>query len=399
MQIYVKESSRQLYKRLFVRVILAIAVIVCIVFILPKTIGILWPFVIAFIVATIINPITSKINKRFRVSRRVVAVILDVLVFLIVSSIIGLLVYSVVKDVVSLANAIQQNWDAIIQTIQSVEESAKWLLDLLPPAVIDFINGFEENLITFLQNFSKELLNTVVSVTGNFATRTGSFFVNFIMYILAAYFMIVDYTRITDLTKKVVGNRFGKYFSVVKSSALKALGGYVKSQLLLALFAFIVMFAALGIYGQPYAFLIALLLGFIDLLPIVGTIAVLLPWGIIEWASGDVTKGLFLIILGAAFFIVRKFVEPKIVGSQTGLHPLAALISMFVGLQFSGVWGAVLGPVVLMLIIGIVKSGIFDNTILDLKDVGENISVSLRRPSPSKNTDNQNESIGEEYSK
>ena len=244
---------------------------------------------------------------------------------------------------------------------------------------MELLAGFEESIVAFLQNASKSLLGTVISATTTMTTKTGSFFVNFIMAILAAYFIIADYNRISALAARVVGKRIGRYVSILKTSAISALGGYLKSQLLLALTAFLFMFAALGLYGQPYALLIALFLGFIDLLPIVGTIAVLLPWGIIELIGGDMRKGIFLIVIGVAFFLIRKVIEPKIVGSQTGLHPLVALMSTYVGLQFSGVWGAVLGPVVLMLIISVVKTGVFDNTAADLKAVSARISRALIR--------------------
>ena len=137
--------------------------------------------------------------------------------------------------------------------------------------------------------------------------------------------------------------------------------------LLLAALAFTFMFAALLIVRQPYALPIALLLALIDFLPLIGTIAVLAPWGIIEIISGDINLGLYLLIVGITFYFVRQVAAPKIVGTQTGLPPLAALVSMYAGLKLFGVLGAIFGPMAVMLILSIMKSGIFDKTTQDFK--------------------------------
>ena len=211
------------------------------------------------------------------------------------------------------------------------------------------------------------------TVTG----KTGTFLVNFIITVLGSYFIIVEYDAIINFMKKHVGNRISEFIVLIKQSILSALGGYIKSQLILAFFAFIFMLIPLAIYRQPYALLISLFLGFIDLLPIVGTISVLVPWGVVLLISGNISKGVFIIVLGVVFFIVRKIIEPKVVGSQTGLHPLAALISTYIGLKISGVLGAIMGPMILMLFTSIIKSGIFDNTISDIKTVIGNVSKIL----------------------
>ncbi len=273
---------------------------------------------------------------------------------------------------------LQLNWDSIAIDIDSFDSIFVWFGSFLPPQIMDLLEGFEETITSFLQNSGKRLLGSLLTATTTLTTTTGNFFINFIMAILASYFMISDYTRIMSAVKTFIGRRIGNYVTIVKSSALKALAGFVRSQLLLALFAFVCMFIALIAVRQPYALLIALFLAFVDLLPIVGTIAVLIPWGLFELAAGNINKAIYLLCVGVAFFLIRKVVEPKIVGSQTGLHPLAALLSTFIGLQFSGVWGAILGPVVLMMAISIYKTGIFDSTVSDVRSAVNNISSILK---------------------
>ena len=386
-------SNKMLYQRLLLRAVLALLLSLFTFILLPQLIKLLFPFVLALIVAVTLNPVVNRINQKLGISRQIIAVLLDLLVFLIVASLISILVYSAVNEAVSLAGYIQLNWDDIAAKLDGWANSFDWLNNLLPSYGMDLLSNLEDNITTFLQNTGKDILSSVINAATAFTTKTGNFFVNFIMAILASYFMISDYNLIMPAAKKLAGKKTGTYFSIIKNSAVSALSSFLKSQLLLALFAFVFMFFALIIVKQPYALLIALFLGFIDLLPIVGTVAVLIPWGLLELAGGSTNKALYLLSIGIAFFLIRKVIEPKIVGSQTGLHPLAALLSTFIGLQFSGVWGAVLGPVVLMVIISIFKTGIFDNTISDINAVFNHISRILqsKESGPNQTTSNQPE--------
>ncbi|ULQ60436.1 sporulation integral membrane protein YtvI [Brucepastera parasyntrophica] len=367
-----------------IRCSLAVIAVLFLVFIFPRAINVFLPFIIAFFVAALLNPLVNKVNQKLKIPRRIIALVLDLLVFLLIASLIGWLVYAVINEAISFATGIQTNWSDIVARIDSLSDSFDWLKEKLPPQAVEILEGFEESIAVFIQNTSKNLLRSVMSATTTLTTKTGSFLTGFIMAILAAYFIIADYNRMSAGIKKHIGQRASNYISILKSAVINALGRYLKSQLLLALTAFLFMFAALGIYGQPYALLIALFLGIVDLLPIIGTIAILVPWGIIEIIVGSFSKGIFLIVIGVSFFLIRKVIEPKIVGSQTGLHPLAALMSIYVGLRLSGVWGAVLGPVVLMLIISIAKSGIFNSTVMDLKILAARISRVLNKRSGEK---------------
>lgn len=375
------DSSKQLYKRLAVRFVLAIVLIVFILYGIPWIIRLLFPFVLALIGAAIINPLAdkinklaSRINKNIMIPRKTTTFILNLLVLFLVLLAIYFLTYSVVKEVISLANGILQNWSSIVTTYDEFLEKITWNVSVLPQQVIDALEEVKDNVLIFIQDLSKN----IISLTTSRITSTGTFVVNLITFFLALFFLSFDYYSIGDTLKQRIDKRTVETFVLLKDSVVNALGSYFKAQLILAVFAFLFMFVGLTIYGQPYALVIALFLGFIDIFPVIGTIAILLPWGVVEFVVGDPKKGIFLAILGVGFFLVRKVVEPKVMGSQTGLRPLLALLSSYVGLQYSGVWGALLGPVTLMFIISIAKSGIFNNTISDLKAVYDQVSDLLR---------------------
>ena len=70
----------------------------------------------------------------------------------------------------------------------------------------------------------------------------------------------------------------------------------------------------------------SLVIWIIDIIPILGSIIILAPWSLYMFISGDVATGTQLAILAAVLLIIRRTVEPKVMGSQIGLSPLPTLI-------------------------------------------------------------------------
>lgn len=106
-----------------------------------------------------------------------------------------------------------------------------------------------------------------------------------------------------------------------------------------------------------YAFVLALLIAFADLLPILGTSSVLVPWAIFELLAGKFALGIGLLILTVILWILRNFTEPKIVGKQLGIHPVISLISMFAGVKLLGFTGLFIGPLIAILVVTLNQSG------------------------------------------
>jgi len=126
--------------------------------------------------------------------------------------------------------------------------------------------------------------------------------------------------------------------------ALAAFSAYLRAQAMVMLTS--TLWAMLGLYllGVDYVLLLGLLIGFCDLLPVLGPGTILLPWALVSWAQSDsrLAGGLLLIYL--VILVSRQFVEPKILAAGLGLHPLAALAAGFVGLNLLGAFGLLLGP-------------------------------------------------------
>ncbi len=107
-----------------------------------------------------------------------------------------------------------------------------------------------------------------------------------------------------------------------------------------------------------YPLLIALAIGFVDALPILGSGTVMVPWAIILALNGDLRLGISIIVLWVIMSIVRQFLEPKIVSGKIGIHPIFTLIAMYTGFKIIGIMGMLVGPIVL-----IILKSIFSNVL------------------------------------
>ena len=115
------------------------------------------------------------------------------------------------------------------------------------------------------------------------------------------------------------------------------------------------IFIGLSILKVKYAFLIALGVAVIDILPVFGTGIVLIPWAICAWLLQDMRLGLGLVVLYGVVTIVRQIAEPHVIGTSIGLHPAAALFSSYVGLKLFGFLGMILGPAAAFVIFEVIN--------------------------------------------
>ena len=118
------------------------------------------------------------------------------------------------------------------------------------------------------------------------------------------------------------------------------------------LLTFIEIFIGLSLLRVNYALLVALLVAIVDIFPILGTGTILIPWAVFALVSGNVGLGSGLLILYGVSLIVRQVLEPKIVGNSIGLHPLATLAAVYLGIKFTGFLGIFIGPIVALCIKG-----------------------------------------------
>lgn len=213
------------------------------------------------------------------------------------------------------------------------------VVENLNPDALSIVNEVSMHLNTALSGLVSSLSSKVVGGLGSMAAGIPTSLVNLIITIVASFFFVVDYYKVTGFIAKLLPARGKELLFEVKSSVVTVLFQFGRAYALLMGLTFVELFVGLLLLRVPYAFLLALLIAVVDILPVLGTGTIVIPWGIITLILGNFPLGIGLLILYAIITVVRQSLEPRVVGHQIGLHPLITLISMFVGVSLFGFLG------------------------------------------------------------
>jgi len=230
----------------------------------------------------------------------------------------------------------------------------------------DTVNKMISSLGTSLAEFSKN----IVSKTPQIATAASSALLNVIICIISTTFLLTDFDLISNFIHKQMKPEHSEKLNQISSHLGKVLKKYILSYALIMFITFSEILIGLLIIRMPNAPLISAVVAIFDILPIVGSGMVLLPWAIITLILGNFGRGIGLLILWAVVVVVRQIIEPKIVGNHVGMHPLLTLFAMIAGNFVYGGIGILLVPVTLALIQSLNEDGVIAlYAPLDKKDI------------------------------
>lgn len=309
------------------------------------------PFLIAFIIALMIEPAIKALMKKTKMTRKVCSIIIFVIVF---SIIIGCLVWGIISLVSESTNLLQM-LNLYIDRAYTQIQDAIGKLNITRVSV-------SKNMLSLTQDASKEMLLKVSKWLTGFLTKLieivtsiPTITIYIVITILALYFICTDRIYMLDFMEQHVPSRWlqklGKHIREITIN----LGGYLKAQAILILVSFVISVIGLYIFkivgmNVKYPLLIALAIGFVDALPILGSGSVMVPWAVIEALNGDLKLGVAIIVLWIIMSLVRQVLEPKIVSGRIGIHPIFTLIAMYTGFKVIGVMGMIVGPIALIII-------------------------------------------------
>ena len=162
--------------------------------------------------------------------------------------------------------------------------------------------------------------------------------------LLASYFILAGKPALAAAFQKQIQNRRLHSLKRIVPQLKTALGGWLKAQGILLTVTFLLLTAGFLLMRVDAAILLAAGIALLDALPIFGTGTVLLPWAIFSVLNGALRRGISLAVLYAVLWLTRGILEPKLIANRAGLHPLAALFSMYLGFSLFGVVGLLLAP-------------------------------------------------------
>lgn len=343
------EDLNYIYK--VIRKVLNIVIIIIGIYIGVKISVFYMPFLIAFLISLMIEPAIKHLMKKTKMSRKMSSIIIFLIVF---SIIIGSVIWGTITLVSESTN--------LLQALNLyIDKAYTQIQDVIGKMSITKIS-VSKNVLNLMQDTSKELLVKVSKWLTGFLTKLIDMITSIptigiymVITILSLYFICTDRIYILDFMEQHMPKKWVQKIGIHIREITRNLGGYLKAQMILILVSFVISVIGLYIFkfvgmNVKYPLLIALAIGFVDALPILGSGSVMVPWAIISALNGDLRLGVSILILWIIMSLVRQFLEPKIVSGKIGIHPIFTLIAMYTGFKVMGVMGMLVGPIVLIII-------------------------------------------------
>ena len=342
------------------------------------------PFVAALITAAILHPLIRLLQRRLGVPRKFSTLLILLLLFGLLGAGIGYLGYAGGVELVALV----QNWNGLLESLQStldqIEIMSAQLWRLVPPQLTAAVESVTQGFMEWLSSAMPNLLNAAVEYTTDKARGVPDVVLALIIYIMACYMLTVDYPYLRSQAVQHTHQRLVHFLKQVRDTALAAFGGYLRAEFLLSVVVFFILLVGFFVIGQPYGLLLALVLAVMDFIPIIGAGTVMVPWAVVDLFMGNYFHAVQLMVIWGAIALFRRVGEPKFVGDQTGLSPIASLISIYIGWRLAGVLGMILGPTIALIALNLIRLGIFEGVRLDLAAAAEDIMAVLRERPPRK---------------
>ncbi|HMQ01647.1 MAG TPA: AI-2E family transporter [Candidatus Doudnabacteria bacterium] len=323
--------------------IISFLVALALVFILVA--WILRPFVsiLAFsiIIAVLLNPIYKRVLRRFK--QPALASITTILATLVVVMVPILLFGQVIYNELASLYERYSNGGLVIDQTQIIAS--------LPEQLQSLIQNFSEELNDFVAQLSREVFSSVTKIASNVA----SFVVAFFIFIFTVYYLLKDGTRIKQALMDVspfAPHQAEKLFNKL----VAAVNGVVKGSFFVALIQGSVATIGYIIFGVPEPFLWGAFTVMASFVPMIGTGLVIVPAVVYLAITGAAPAALGLAIWGAvAVGLSDNFVVPKLIGGSIKLHPILVLLAVVGGLQFFGVLGFLIGPIIMAIFIAMIE--------------------------------------------
>lgn len=302
--------------------------------ILPLVRGLLFallPFFSALAVSAAVLPLARRLGKRLSVRVEIVSVALTLLVLLSLAAGAFFLLRVLFLELGELLDYLSGEASPIPELMARLRA---WLSE----------HGLGELLgesgTGALLSSLGALLSWLGGVVGGAVGRLPSlFFFLFTASVAAVYLVLWLPSAGTLLPRGAL-----PWLSRARAALWRGLLVYARAYGVLFCVTALLSLLGLSLLRVPYPLLLALLLAFVDLLPILGVGVVLIPWALASFLMGRGAFGLCLVLLWLAVTVVRRILEDRLIGRGLGVHPLLVLLSVCLGLRVFGGVGIFLGP-------------------------------------------------------
>ena len=300
----------------------------------------LLPISVPFIFGIGIAAVVVKLSKLLRCPNRLVRIGLATVIYGIIGVLVVLLCIKGVSTAGGIIRWLPRFYELkLLPLVTLVYDWFAEKITELDPALISALEMLTDSLLSALKNLISFLSSALVDLISGLATGVPNLILSVLAMIFSTMFVVADYERIAAFASQNTPAGVKKLLGKIWFYLTNTLFVVIRSYVIIMLLTFTELSLLFSLFGIENAFLKAAIIALLDIMPILGTGGIMIPWAIISFVLGYTRLGLELLLIYAIVTVVRNYVEPKIVGTQLGLHPIITLVAMFIGLRLFGFWG------------------------------------------------------------
>lgn len=362
---------KRIYGKCLVNLGLALLTLLVFIFVVPKVLVFFLPFVIGWLIAWVANPLVKFFEEKLNIRRKAGSAFVIIAVIALILLLGYLAASKLISEGVGFITSLPDLWNTLEEDFRDIGQNMSIFYNRLPLDVRLELENFGRQMETLSGEVVSRLSTPTVNAVSSFAKNLPSVLIGIIMCILSAYFFIAEKDYLGRVcTRYMPESALGKW-KLVSDSLKSAVGGYLKAQLKIECWIYLLLLLGFAVLDINYAVLIALVIACLDFLPFFGTGAVMIPWALIKFLSADYKMTIGLLIIWGVGQLVRQIIQPKIVGDSIGVAPIPTLFLLFIGYKAAGVLGMILAVPIGIIIFNMNEAGVFDtakNSVLILAD-------------------------------
>ncbi len=331
---------------------------------------------LAWLLAFVMSPVVVGLERRLELPRPPVVVGAYLLALVVFGFVMFYTGAAITQQVAELARNYPQTERDILAAL------ADWERGLQFGRLQIDLTDLYASLVAQLEQVGRDIVESAQEVAGVTVAALGAL----LLIIVISLYMLMDSRRILARLRAAVPRRYTDEAELLERSVVRAFGGFLRAQLILAVLQALLVAVVGTAFSIPYLFLWGTISALAMLIPFFGPPLALIPpiIGAILFA-GDVALPV-TIILFLVQTVMVNWLQPRLMRGALGLHPILVLVGLLLGAQLAGVWGALFGIPIIAVAWVFVSYGVFrtvPNAALPeterLSDVDEHVMVSVAK--------------------
>lgn len=365
----------EIYLDIIMELLVILAGALLLIFVLPKAIVFLWPFVAGWIISMMAHPVIEYLEKKVKLPKKFGSAIL---IAAVITGIIVVLYFAVRGIALQVIGFIQGAPDIrheIMRQGMIFQKKIEQFLSILPPSFGKQFDQWSGSIGDLFKKAASSAGDYGVAHAGGVAKGVTSGLLGLVVMLFAAYMFSLEREKLIAWYEKCIPGFVKHKINVFMKNSVGVLVSYCLAQLKIMIVIIAILWIGFFIAGIGHSFIYSVLVGIVDIFPILGTGTVIIPWAIFKLITGDIKTAVILLIIYAICLVLKQVLQPKMMGDSMGISALTTIFLIYVGLKFGGLGGMLLALILGMFVINLYRLGVFDRKIAFFKRRFEMLTI------------------------